>query len=242
MEKPSIYEKEWEVNFTHCYASGLIKYAEMSNMLQITAGEHAIAAGFGFFEMARNTQAWVLSRIRMEISRLPRWLDKIQIKTWVQEFEGARSIRNFEIYVKGELYLAATTYWAVINTLKRGSEDLAISTEGFTTYPERTATSKPFSRLNLATETEFIKNYQVVLSDLDIVKHVNNVKYMDWCLDTLKPELVLENNIHSLEMNYLRELTYHDVVTISSAHTDKEIFFKIEKNPKINFLMAIGLK
>jgi len=242
LEKPSTYEKDWEVNFTHCYANGLLKFSEISNMLQITAGEHAIAAGFGFFEMAKNNQAWVLSRIRMEIEQLPKWLDHLTIKTWVQEFQGARSIRNFEVWTKGRLYLSATTYWAVINTLKRGSEDLALSTEGFETYPHRMATLQPFSRLDISRDTDPVKNHQVVLSDLDIVKHVNNVKYMEWCLDTLKPDLVLDNNVHALEMNYLRELRYDDWVEISSAHTDKEIFFKIKKEEKISFLMQIELK
>ncbi|WP_270087529.1 acyl-[acyl-carrier-protein] thioesterase [Sphingobacterium sp. SYP-B4668] len=241
-ERPSTYEKDWEVNFTHCYANGLIKFSEISNMLQITAGEHAIAAGFGFFEMANNNQAWVLSRIRMEVEELPKWLDHITIKTWIQEFQGARSIRNFEVWRKGKRYLTATTYWAVINTLKRTSEDLAIPTVGFETYPLQIATSKPFSRLDIQRDTAVVKNHQVVLSDLDIVKHVNNVKYMEWCLDTLKPELVLENNIRALEMNYLRELRYDDWVEISSSHTDNEIFFKIKKDEKISFLMQIELK
>ena len=47
MEK-SVFEKEWEIYFTQCYSNGRIRFSDLSNILQLTAGEHANAVGFGF--------------------------------------------------------------------------------------------------------------------------------------------------------------------------------------------------
>jgi len=238
MEK-SVFEKAWEINFTQCYSNGRIRFSDLSNILQLTAGDHATLAGFGFTEMAKHNQTWVLSRIRIEINRLPKWMDIVQVKTWVQELEGARSTRNFELTVNGQLYATATSYWAVINTVKRSSETLAISAAEFTTYPDRRATQRPFSKLDISQSVKNMDQYIVKLSDLDIVNHANNVKYLDWCMDRLPIELVLTNQIKSLEMNYLRELRHSDAVEINGESTNTGYFMTVTKRQRIHFALEV---
>ncbi|UIR56889.1 thioesterase [Sphingobacterium sp. SRCM116780] len=235
----STFEKDWEINFTQCYSNGRIRYSDLSNLLQLTAGEHATHVGFGFREMAKNNQTWVLSRIRLEINRLPKWMDTVTIKTWIQQLEGAKSIRNFEVFVNQQLYVTATTYWAVINTVKRGPEELAIPLGDFQTFPERFSTQKPFSKLNLTQHVKPIDSYTVKISDLDIVNHANNVKYLDWCMDRLPMELVLTNQIQVIEMNYLKELRYNNTVEINGNSTEKGYFMTVAKQQRISFALEI---
>lgn len=241
MEK-SVFEKTWEIYFTQCYSNGRIRYADLSNMLQLTAGEHASAIGFGFREMAGHNQTWVLSRIRIEINRLPKWMDIVQVKTWVQQLEGARSTRNFEVSVNGQVYVTATSYWAVINTVKRSSEALAIPATDFVTYPDRPATQKPFSKLDISKSVKNIDQYTVKLSDLDIVNHANNVKYLDWCMDRLPIELVLTNQIKSLDINYLRELRFNDTVDINGDSTNTGYFMTVTKQQRTHMALEVETK
>ncbi|PZQ78535.1 MAG: acyl-[acyl-carrier-protein] thioesterase, partial [Flavobacterium johnsoniae] len=37
----SIYSRDWELNFTHCTPNGYLKYTDLCNLLQLTAGDHA---------------------------------------------------------------------------------------------------------------------------------------------------------------------------------------------------------
>ena len=77
----SIYSKEYEINFTQCLPSGSLKYTELCNLLQLTAAEHAEIGGISFTDMQEFDQAWVLSRMRVEISALPKWKDTVTVKT-----------------------------------------------------------------------------------------------------------------------------------------------------------------
>jgi medium-chain acyl-[acyl-carrier-protein] hydrolase len=43
-------------------------------------------------------QAWVLSKMRVEIKRLPKWKDKVTVKTWIKSLENSRSTRCLELY------------------------------------------------------------------------------------------------------------------------------------------------
>ena len=232
----SIYSHKWEINFTQCAPNGYLKYVDLCNLLQLTAAEHSILGGLSFNDMQEHHQAWVLSRIRIEIDLLPKWQDKVVVKTWIELLEGNKSIRNIEMYLDGKKIVGATTYWAVLNTKLRKSEPLALPHEHFEKFAEDKATSQSFMRINVLQETEKIAERTVVLSDLDIVNHVNNTKYLEWCLDTLEPKTILKQEIKTLEMNFLRELNWNDKVEL---HSDHNGFFTVTKDEKVCFALVL---
>ena len=51
------------------------------NYFQEIAWEHAGVLRFGYEDLSENNQFWVLSRMRVEISRLPQWTENIKLIT-----------------------------------------------------------------------------------------------------------------------------------------------------------------
>lgn len=231
----SVYSHEWEINFTQCAPNGYLKYVDLCNLLQLTAAEHSIIGGLSFNDMQVFNQAWVLSRIRVEIGELPKWQDKVVVKTWIESLQDSKSVRNIEMFLNGKKIVGATTFWAVLNTKLRKSEPLALPHDHFEKFPERHATALPLSRMNVLKDTIVVAQRKVVLSDLDIVNHVNNVKYLEWCLDTLPLKPILNMEMKSLEMNFLRELNWEDEVQVNSLENESPDFFTVTKNGKVCF-------
>ena len=95
----SILIKDWEINFLQCYPNGVLKYTELCNLLQLTAATHSEVGGISFSDMQAFHQAWVLSKMRLEIHRLPKWKEIVTVKTWIQSLENSRSTRSLEMYV-----------------------------------------------------------------------------------------------------------------------------------------------
>jgi acyl-ACP thioesterase len=93
----SVYSKDWEINFIQCYPNGQLKYTELCNILQLTAGYHAELGGLSFSDMQLHQQAWVLSRMRVEVIELPKWQDVVTVKTWIVDMQGSRSVRALEL-------------------------------------------------------------------------------------------------------------------------------------------------
>lgn len=238
----SIYAHEWEINFTQCAPNAYLKYVDLCNLLQLTAAEHSIVGGLSFNDMQVLDQAWVLSRIRVEITALPKWLDKVIVKTWIESLQGANSVRNIEMYLNGRKIIGATTFWAVLNTRLRKAEALGLPHDHFEKFPDWHATETPFSRINVLKETEIAAHRKVVLSDLDIVNHANNVKYLEWCLDTMQPEPILKQQLQSFEMNFLRELNLGDEIQVNVLPDEKPEFFSITKNGKVCFALQMDWK
>jgi len=237
----SIFIKNWEINFTQCLPNGDLKLTELCNILQLTAAAHAEMGGISFSDMQEFDQAWVLSRMRVEIIDLPKWKDTVTVRTWINTLENSRSVRALELYVNGDKMVGCVTFWAVFNTKIRRPEALALPYEHFELYPEMIATKKSISKINFNNESELVAEKSVYISDIDIVNHVNNVKYLEWCLDQVDTNLILNQKIKSFEMNFLKELSLNEKVAIYENKSVDTIIFNINKNEKTCFALRLNL-
>ena len=237
----SILEQEYEINFLHCYPNGYLKYTDLCNLLQITAGNHADLGGISFTDMQAHHQAWVMSRMRLEIDRLPKWRDTVTIKTWIKTLENSRSIRCLEMYLDKKKIVGCETYWAVINTQTRRPDALALPHEHFEKF-QIDATKQPTLKIEISATTNTIGQRKVVLSDLDVVNHANNVKYMEWCLDYENPERIIQQDVKAFDINFMHELNLNDQATIHLIKNEENSTFSITKENKNAYVLQIEWK
>ncbi|MGV3696809.1 acyl-[acyl-carrier-protein] thioesterase [Flavobacterium sp.] len=238
----SILFKEWEINFLQCYPNGFLKYTDLCNILQLTAGLHAELGGIAFSDMQEYHQAWVLSRMRVEVRRLPKWKDVVTVKTWINSLENSRSVRCLELYLGGEKIVGCETFWAVFNTDTRRPEALALPHAHFEKYPNDKATSVQFSKIDTTVETRFVTEKMILFSDLDIVNHANSVKYLEWCLDYAEPEILLNRQIESFEMNYLKEVSLNETVVIKKSVAENPMTFTVSSSDKVCFALQLNCR
>jgi medium-chain acyl-[acyl-carrier-protein] hydrolase len=235
----SILSKDFEINFIQCAPNGFLKYTELCNLMQVTAAAHSELGGISFSDMQVFDQAWVLSRMRVEVTKLPKWKDTITIKTWIVSLENSRSIRAMQVFLNNEKISTSETFWAVMNTKTRRPEALAIAHEHFEKYAGHFATEKQVSKIEFDVQASLVNSRKVVFSDLDIVNHVNSMKYLEWCLDCLDSELLLDKKIIYFDLNYMKELSIDDFVEIRNEYIDKEIIFSVLKEEKACFALKL---
>ena len=235
----SILTKDWEINFLQCYPNGYLRYTELCNLFQLTAATHSEIGGISFSDMQEYHQAWVLSRMRVEVTDLPKWRDIVTVKTWIVEMHDSRSVRALELYVGDKKIVGALTFWVVLNTELRKPQALALPFEHFTFFPERLPTAQTFEKINLNVDYQFLKSKSILLSDLDIVNHANNVKYLEWCLDCINPKVILKNKIQAFDMNFLRELHLYDEVEIVASKEENPELVSVTKNGKTSFALKL---
>lgn len=238
----SIFSQDWEINFLQCTPNGLLKHTELCNLFQLSAGAHAEMGGISYLDMQTKDQAWVMSRMRVEIDALPKWGDTVTVKTWIVDLQGSRSVRALEMYLGEKRLVTALTFWAVLNTKLRKSEPLALPHEHFEKYPNEVPTEHPFKKIELSRPAVLAAHRKVVLSDLDIVFHANNVKYLEWCLDAIDYKPLLKQQLKSFDMNYLRELMPGDEVEIFMGKEDSQTYFTVQKKEKPSFALELNWK
>jgi len=177
--------------------------------------------------------------MRVEVTDLPKWREVVTVRTWIVEMKDSRSVRALELYVGDKKLVGALTFWVVLNTEFRKPQALALPFKHFEFFPEKLPTKQSFEKINFNVDFRFMKSKLILLSDLDIVNHANNVKYLEWCLDCINPKLILKNKIQAFDMNFLRELHLNDEVEIKASKEEHPTLLTVTKNSKTCFALKL---
>ncbi|HON71415.1 acyl-[acyl-carrier-protein] thioesterase [Tenuifilum sp.] len=158
------------------------------NYLQEIAWEHAHLLGYGWEHLLQKGWFWALSRVEVEIYRLPAWTDEVVLLTWPRGVDGIFALRDFEVYDHlGNKIIAATSSWLVLNIQTRRP----VRAEWYSDFDYATRSSLGRNATKLVEQSvspEFSEKFDVRIGDIDMNQHVNNVRYIDWAYNTFSIE------------------------------------------------------
>ena len=182
--------------------------------LQEIASLHAEQLGLGFDRLSVMNGYWVLSNIRIEISRLPGRADEITLRTWPSGY--SRTIATREFVGKdqngSELFRAGSD-WMVLNKQTNRLKnlfklDLNLPKTGIKALPDELNRLEPHDDYRVGAVRE--PPVRVPRSAIDLNGHVNNTEYVRWGIDALSRTFKLDENIRCLQATYLSEVFEND--------------------------------
>lgn len=184
---------------------------------QQEAGErHLTPGGMGWNALMQHGIAFVASRWRAQIHRLPSMGESVTLTTWHRERKGPRFFRCYEWRdAQGALLIEGVMQFALVSTedhrLLRGTEFDAF---GVADQPHRTVSCGDPSRWTLPPMTD-ADTYTVRRSDIDRNGHLNNTRYADLLTDVLPMDAVRE-----IELQFAGECRQGDVITLATGGDD----------------------
>ncbi|KAK9057440.1 hypothetical protein SSX86_022275 [Deinandra increscens subsp. villosa] len=216
-----------------CYEVGINKTATVetiANLLQEVGGNHAQSVGFSTDGFATTTTMrklhliWVTSRMHIEIYRYPAWSDVVEIETWCQSEGRIGTRRDWIIkdHASGEVIGRATSKWVMMNSdtrrLQKVNDD--IRDEYLIFCPKTLRLAFPEennSSLKKIAKLEDPAEYSTLglvprRADLDMNKHVNNVTYIGWVLESIPQEVIDTHELQTITLDYRRECQHDDIV------------------------------
>lgn len=218
MEHAGIWQEDHVVTASMVNTLRECKLDAICNILQEVAGRHANARKIGFFELEDQGLFWALSRLRLRIHRHPTWQETIKVHTWVHKMKGPISYRNFNLIDdQDNLIAAASTLWSAVDVQAR--RPARISADDFPTLSDRVPSCGEPEKIKPPTKVDRETTYTVRYSDLDMVEHVNNVRYLTWLIDTYG-RFNMEARPTFLEINYLGETSLGDAVLLQKEKID----------------------
>lgn len=217
-------QSEWEMDFeirsfdvdTNCTA----RLPSFCKYIQEAAYYHAEHLGLGHSDLWPLKMAWVLSRMRIEVERLPQWGETVKLRTWPSARDRLFYYRDFEFTDEnGDVILLASTAWFVIDYEKRER----ISPDWWTSAPFPLGSKVFGAKLGRLKSCgcEGGAPMQVNYGDLDQNSHVSNIRYVEWILNSLPLEFHQTHVIQSLEVNYLAEAVYGHSISICENSVDE---------------------
>jgi acyl-ACP thioesterase len=212
------WHETWRVMTSMTDASGQLTLPAMCNVVQEVAGNHAAHHRFGLADMQARRLFWVLHRLRLEVVRPARWKDDFEVVTWVCEFKGSFSHRNFLFRTPfGENLASASTSWALLDAGSRRPARLPAN--DFDVFNEEKAPCGFPERVEIPTALPCVAERTASYFDLDLIDHVNNVRYIEWLLHTT-PLDFRRCQPALLEVNFMGEVNERDTVQICCTVQD----------------------
>lgn len=192
------------------------------NYFQEIAWEHAGLLHFGLEDLSKRNLFWVLSRVRVEIERLPLWTENITLITYPRGIDGLFALRDYEIYdSKGEIIIKASSSWLILNAQTRrpiriNDLDLKFLTNDRSALSTNASKIADVNGKPVSTDTLSVKS-----SDIDVNYHVNNARYIEWAFNTFP---ILQHHRHTLksvEVNFLAEGKPDNILNIELYNISK---------------------
>lgn len=211
-----------------------ITLASFTDLLLTAAGYNAEENGFGMRKLNEQDLSWVLLRLAIEIKKRPYQYEKIHIETWIESVNRVTTSRNFCIRNdQQEVIGYASSNWAMINKISRKAQDLSLL-EGIQFL--ETQKTVPIERPKKLGEIqgELIDTFRTKYSHIDINRHVNTMRYIEWISNYFSLEHYETKRLERLDVNFMSEILFEDEVKIFKKEEGDHYFFEIHHQDKLS--------
>lgn len=198
----------------HCDFTKHLFIGHLGNNLLNAADFHSNDRGYGVNYLNSVNKTWVLSRLSVELDKIPAIYEDFVVETWIDSVMRYFTNRNFKITNKdGYVYGYGKSIWAMIDTTTRQPVDiLKTSNETISEYLEADYANpiKKSSRVKLDDDLKLQQSILTTYSDIDINGHVNSIKYIEHILDLFPIEYYKKYRIKKFDIAYIMESHNND--------------------------------
>ncbi len=177
----------------------------------------------GLAYYAKEEVAWLLHKWDIRIHRTPVFKDDVSPLTQPAAMRRFMANRRYEINNEaGEILVEADSQWVFVDLARRRPTRIReeiFSKYGLTddveTLPTPPAPREP-------ERTDILREFHIRKSDIDVNRHVNNIRYVDWALDALPEDIALQANMRRLLIHYKKEVHYGEHVSARTEMREEE--------------------
>ena len=181
-----VYTMEASVHFNDVNIENQLTMKGALRLMQEASNCHSNQVGYGLNQIPQTGYSWVLHQQRCHMYQRPGWGTKLTIRTWSRGAEGLICLRDFEMLdEQGNKVAVATTSWLLIDA--RSQKMLKVPVGMMDEYGtvEDAVFDEPMKRLKMLTDAPKTWEYTILKRDIDINRHVNNLCYLDYAVESL---------------------------------------------------------
>ena len=209
----------WKEKFTiHVYdvdCFGRAKPFNLFSFLLNCAWRHVSFSDYSFENLDKINQFWVLSKILIVFNKYPMWNDEIIIETYGNGTDRFYAFRDFNIYSSdGTKIIQAASSWLLLDKTSYRPQRMDKLSETFPMEIGIKTLDIELLKLQEPLKQDLTSEFMVHFSDIDVNRHVNSSRYMQWLYDSYPANVLEEKIIESFEINYFAEAKLGDLITI----------------------------
>lgn len=198
------------VNIGEVTRHGNLRLDALFNILQEKAILHTHKVGLEIKDMLEAQKIWVLNRVAVEISELPRLEESIEVFTWSRKIHRFKGMRDFEIFAGEKSIIRAASLWVYFDAEKGRPVRVPDSLEEKYGAVNDQAVADDIETMQFSSiaDADFSLPIATRISDYDINGHVNNaalLQYIETGIYRAAPE---DSMIERIQLVFQREVPF----------------------------------
>jgi acyl-ACP thioesterase len=216
----TIWTETFRARYYEVGPDSCVTIQALCNYFQEAAGNHAAKLGVGMQTLMQQRRSWVLSRLLVQMSVFPGWLDEVTVDTWPAGLERMFAMRLFRLRCGERLIGCGSSAWLLFDLDRRRPlrpdfvRDLAVN------GPELDLEIKLDGKIEPPRQCTWQRPFTVRTSDLDMNQHVNNVNYIDWALEAVPTDTRRSCRLHRLQIEFLAECRENEQIVSQCSPDD----------------------
>ena len=216
-----MYQKKYYIGSNDVDQFLELKLPSFFRMMQDISTEHAEVLHIGKADTIDQNLYWVITRIELDIIKMPKYLDTVLLKTYPGDDMRFIFPRYFQLEdLDGNVLIKASSIWMVLN---RESHRVVLNPfNGFKAPTEHLEGEQPLPEKCVVGDGELVETRKVRYSDIDLNGHLNNTKYIDYIIDIHDSDFYKKNRIKHFLVNYEKELKDDNELSLYSNKSNPE--------------------
>ncbi|NRD23639.1 acyl-ACP thioesterase [Winogradskyella litoriviva] len=235
----NFFEQEFELRYFEMNALGHASPAIMLALLEETAADHCYVIDYSLFDLLEENVGWVLVSGVLQMERYPRYKEKITIRTWLSQYSSIKGYRENIIYDEHRNIIGrAKGLWVFFDIDKRRPKPIFNSIKDkWSFYNAVSIDHNIRKKLNVVEDADYTNVFKVNRFDTDTNKHVNNIRYLQWVIESIPEDIVDHYYLHTIDGRFIAEAQYGDTVLsqtkiLASPHKFQHTI-KVEGSDKV---------
>ncbi len=218
-----------------------LKLAAFFRIMQDVIMHDTNLVGIGASDLRKQNILWVITRVQVEISRMPKYEEEVTCITYPGADLKMFYPRYFRMVDKdGNILVNLSSVWAIIDATTRRPILKCPFQEKL--YEEHLVDELPLpSKINVEDELNLKEERKIHYSEVDLNNHLNNTRYIELISDIHDSSFHLDHPTISLELNYLKEIHENAHISIYSNDKNPEIL-EVKSDENVNFIARITYK
>ena len=233
-----MYKKEFIISNNDVDYRFNLKPANLFRLFQDIALKATEEVGSDSISLAKRGIDWVITRMDVEIKRLPRCNEKITVCTYPGKDLAMLYPRYFYILDENnEAIVKSSSIWALIDAKTR---KVIIDKDTIKKLPPETSEYElPLPGKIAPSENKaLVETRTIHYSDLDFNCHMNNVRYVELLMDVHDFDFYKTHRPSFISLNYMKEIKEKNQVSVYSDSNNPETF-EVQVDGGTSFLAKV---
>ncbi|WP_424001357.1 acyl-[acyl-carrier-protein] thioesterase [Maribacter sp. IgM3_T14_3] len=220
------FDKAFELRYFEMNSLGNASPTIILTLLEETAADHCYAIKHSLFQLKNLNIGWVLVSGYMQMDRYPSYKEKITIRTWLSQYSKIRGYRENIIYDEQNTIIGRSRgLWVFFNIAKRRPIQIfdAIK-ENWSFCSFKSIDYSISEKVSPINESDYELKFIVNRYDTNMNNHVNNIRYLQWVIESVPEEIVNNYFLYSITGRFIAEAHYKQTVTslINNNYNNKQ--------------------